>query len=135
MVSCSCSCSFNEDYCKECKEKYLTSEAMYIAQKQGWRIILAGYVVWDKTTEELIGMRTMSSGFQKIEKIDAATLEDYTENNFINANLKVADYPKSRVFVNMVSDDIVLSKEAVLEALEIAYKQGQYDEKRRRYLE
>lgn len=135
MVACNCSCSFNEDYCKECKEKYLTSEAMYIAQKQGWRIILAGYVVWDKTTEELLGMRTMSSGFQKIERIDAATLEDYTENNFINANLRVADYPKSRVFVNMVSDDIVLSKEAVLEALEIAYKQGQYDERRRRYLE
>lgn len=77
MSECGNMCYISERTCKHCKENYIVSEEMYKAKRSANNSYVIGYLVRNKSNNEIVGILNKATRFYELAWIDKETITKY----------------------------------------------------------
>ncbi len=125
---CECACYLVDGFpladCEHCMKNYETSTVWYMARAYGKSTVLVGYLVKSKETHKVLGIRSITSGYREVERININTLVEYTEQGYIKMNLLNAEFTNIGAYVGMLTEDSVLDRSILKHIMDVSFEAG-----------
>ena len=77
MSECGNMCYISERTCEYCRENYIVSEEMYKAKRSNFNSYVIGYLVRNKSDNEIVGIFNKANRFYELAWIDKETITKY----------------------------------------------------------